>query len=346
VAAGVTPPLLSIENLQLEYRGRGGATYAVGGATFDVPRGEMVGLVGESGCGKTTVARAITGVLPANAHVTGGSMRFEDRDLLATGRAGWNALRWREIAFIPQSAMNSLDPVYRVGTQIKEVLRDRGGVRGSEAEDRVAALFRMVGLDPGRARDYPHQFSGGMRQRAAIALALALNPKLVIADEPVTALDVIVQRQVLDTFRELQERLNISVILVTHDISVVAYACDRVVVMYAGKVVEAGPVRTVLEEPAHPYTMGLTNAFPDLGRAGGTLVPIAGSPPDLRRPPAACRFAPRCPFADERGRTAEPALLEIAPDHAAACWRVGDAAALREQAREEATWTQLSTYAA
>jgi peptide/nickel transport system ATP-binding protein len=330
--------ILSIRNLQIDYRTQRGITRAVDGATFDVPEGAVVGLVGESGCGKTTVARAITGVMARNARISGGEMVFGGRDLLKLSAGEYNALRWREIAFVPQSAMNSLDPVYRVGTQITEVLTQRGGYSKSDAQSRVRTLFEMVGLNAQRLTDYPHQFSGGMRQRAAIALALALDPKLVIADEPVTALDVIVQRQVLDTIRELQRRLKLSVILVTHDISVVAYVCDQVVVMYAGQVAEAGPAAAVLATPHHPYTMGLYNAFPDLQRSGDVLVPIDGSPPDLREPPAGCRFAPRCPFAIET--CDRPPAMETleAGGHLAACWRTSDAEALRVKAREAATW--------
>jgi peptide/nickel transport system ATP-binding protein len=335
--------ILAIEDLKIEYRIRGFVARAVDGASFSVPRGEMVGLVGESGCGKTTVSRAIIGVMPSAAHIAGGRILFEGRDLVTMTTRERRPLLWRDIAFIPQSAMNSLDPVYRVGTQIKEVLKNRAGITGRAAEDRVAELFSMVGLDARRARDYPHQFSGGMRQRAAIALALALEPKLVIADEPVTALDVIVQRQVLDTFRALQEKLRISVILVTHDISVVAYACDRVVVMYAGKTVESGPVYSVLEMPGHPYTMGLYNAFPDLGRAGGELVPIAGSPPDLRRPPPGCRFAPRCPFVLEDCAEVEPSLMPTGAGHLAACLRMAEVARLRDKAKDPKTWARFST---
>jgi peptide/nickel transport system ATP-binding protein len=330
--------ILSIRDLQVHYRTPRGITRAVDGASFDVPEGAVVGLVGESGCGKTTVARAITGIMARNASVAGGSMMYRGRDLVKLDARAYNALRWREISFIPQSAMNSLDPVYRVGSQISEVLIQRGDYSRSTAQSRVRELFEMVGLNPQRLVDYPHQFSGGMRQRAAIALALALNPKLVIADEPVTALDVIVQRQVLDTIRELQRRLNLSVILVTHDISVVAYVCDQVVVMYAGQVAEAGPAGEVLGAPHHPYTMGLYNAFPDLQRSADLLVPIDGSPPDLREPPPGCRFAPRCPFAIEAcDRVPDMATLN-GSSHAAACWRAQEAVVLRARAKEPATW--------
>ncbi|MBL8697992.1 MAG: ABC transporter ATP-binding protein [Alphaproteobacteria bacterium] len=330
--------ILEVDDLHVHYRTGRGTVRAVDGARFEVPRGAVVGLVGESGCGKTTVARAITGVMARNAAVAGGAIRFDGTDLTRLAERDYAALRWRSIAFVPQSAMNSLDPVYRVGTQLAEVLTLRGGLSREAADRRAAELFELVGLDPSRLRDYPHQFSGGMRQRAAIALALALDPKLVIADEPVTALDVIVQRQVLDVVRTLQKRLKLSMILVTHDISVVAYVCDRVVVMYAGQVVESGPTGTVLERPSHPYTMGLTNAFPDLERSGGELVPIEGDPPDLVAPPTGCRFAARCPFVLAQCREAPPPMTALEDGHAAACWRIAEAAALRSLAGEVATW--------
>jgi peptide/nickel transport system ATP-binding protein len=336
-------PILSLDGLVIDYATERGIVRAVDRGTFHVPRGEIVGLVGESGCGKTTLARAVTGVMARNACVPLGSIQFEGRDLVRASEAERRNVLWREIAFVPQSAMNALDPVYRVSAQIREVLVERGGYRKADVPKRIEALFRMVGLDPGRQHDYPHQFSGGMRQRVGIALALALDPKLLIADEPVTALDVIVQRQVLDTLRDLQKRLGISVILVTHDISVVAYICDRIVVMYAGQVVESGRVAEVLEQPFHPYTMGLTNAFPDLARASDQLVPIPGSPPDLRSPPPGCRFAARCPFALDQCRTTDPPLTAVGTDHFASCWRADRVAELRLKAREAGTWAPLST---
>ena len=243
------------------------------------------------------------------------------------------------MAFVPQTAMNALDPVQRLRTQMLEVLRERGGLRTAAAQERAAALFRMVGLDPARLGDYPHQFSGGMRQRASIALALALEPPLVIADEPVTALDVIVQRQVLDVLRDLQARLGLALLLVTHDIAVVAYACDRVAVMYAGRIVESGPAEAVLERPLHPYTMGLMHAFPDVHGEVSALVPIEGAPPSLRDPPPGCRFAPRCPFRVARC-TEESPPLAARRGPSVACWRAGEAAPLR--ARRNATWSRRS----
>jgi len=327
------PPLLSVRDLRISY----GNVHAVDGASFEVGQAEMIGLVGESGCGKTTVARALTGVMAGNARVTGGTVSFTGRDLLKLDDAEMRAVRWKEIAFVPQSAMNSLDPVYRVERLVQEVLR-RGDLRGRAARERAVSLLDMVGLEPRVLGAFPHQLSGGMRQRVAIALALALDPLLVIADEPVTALDVIVQREVLDTLRDLQKRLRLSVIMITHDISVVAYCCDSIAVMYAGQVVESGPSSVMLGSAAHPYTMGLCNAFPDLERAADLLVPIEGSPPDLAAPPPGCRFAPRCPFAVARCAVEAPPLIELEAGHKVACWRGAEAGALRQRAAEATTW--------
>jgi peptide/nickel transport system ATP-binding protein len=277
--------------------------------------------------------------MAGNARISSGNIVFTGHDILSYSPEEQRALRWREIAFVPQSAMNSLDPVYRVEQQMREVLR-RGGIRGRPAGERMVALLDMVGLRPEVLRLFPHQLSGGMRQRVAIAMALALDPLLVVADEPVTALDVIVQREVLDTLRDLQRRLRLAVIMITHDISVVAYCCDSIVVMYAGQVLESGPSTTVLGEPSHPYTMGLCNAFPDLERAADLLVPILGSPPDPHDLPQGCRFAPRCPFALDRCSLQTPPLRELAVGHRAACWRDEEAPVLRRKATEAATWTR------
>lgn len=335
----MTKPLLSICDLSIAYKVGALDIFAVSKARFDVSEGTIVGLVGESGCGKTTMARALTRVIADNACIVEGQMIFAGQDLATLPEPRMNDLRWRDIAFIPQSAMNSLDPVYRVEYQIMEVLRDRGGMSRSSARRRARELFEMVGIDPGRLRDFPHQFSGGMRQRVAIALALALEPRLVVADEPVTALDVIIQRQILDQLRSLQQQLGLSVVMVTHDISVVAYICDRTVVMYAGRVVEDCDTATLLNAPLHPYSMGLKNAFPDLKSSGaGVLTPIAGSPPDLANPPKGCRFAARCPFATDLCRSSDPDLIEAAPGHTVACHRAGEAALLREKAKRRETW--------
>ncbi|MEL6207952.1 MAG: ABC transporter ATP-binding protein [Pseudomonadota bacterium] len=334
--------LLEVRDLVIEYRATRGRVRAVDRISFDVPAGAVVGVVGESGCGKTTAVRAITRVMPSSAVFAGGSITLDGTDLVSLSEREMKKRLWRDIAYVPQSAMNALDPVWRVGHQIEEVLVDRGGMGRRAARARAEELFAMVGLEGKRLHDYPHQFSGGMRQRASIALALALEPQLVIADEPVTALDVVIQRQVLDTFNALQKRLNLSVILVTHDISVVAYVCDYVVVMYAGKVVEAGPVADVLAEPSHPYTMGLYNAFPELAGDERDLSPIEGSPPDLLHPPEGCRFRQRCPFATGACHT-EPPEIDVGAGHRALCHRAGEAPALRAEARRAETWVGVTT---
>ncbi|MGE0579113.1 ABC transporter ATP-binding protein [Reyranella sp.] len=375
--------ILEVDGLQIHYRTAGGTVRAVDGASFAIPEGRIVGLVGESGCGKTTAVRAIMGVLAENGRRAGGRVTFKGRPIDETTT---RPLLWRDIAYVPQSAMSSLDPVYTVGAQIVEVLTRRGRHARAAARARAAELFDLVGLSESRLGDYPHQFSGGMRQRAAIAMALALEPSLLLADEPVTALDVIVQRQILDTLRALQQRLKLSMVLVTHDISVVAYLCDEVVVMYAGQVIESGPVREVLGRPRHPYTMGLRNAFPDLMSDALELVPIAGSPPDLADPPPGCRFTPRCPFAlatcssqpaaigsergssgrggsergtsesdsSERGTFGSGTSDKGGSDkgaagrdqaHVSACLRDGEADHLRTSALDPVTWQRSSAYA-
>ncbi len=330
-------PLLSVSDLAVTYRTQAGLVAAVDGVNLDVPAGAMLGLVGESGCGKTTLARALMGVLPGNARIARGQVVLDGVDLQSLSPAKRRALLWRDISFVPQSSMNSLDPVYRLRTQMREVLCDHGKLSRAAADERASALFQAVGLNPRRLMDYPHQFSGGMRQRAAIALALALKPKLVIADEPVTALDVIVQRQVLDMLRNLGTEMGVTAIFVTHDIAVVAYLCTATAVMYAGRIVEYGPTADVLARPAHPYTMGLMNAFPDLEGPTQDLAPIEGSPPDLHAPPPGCRFAARCPFVLPVCQT-YPATETVAEGHSAACHRVNEAASLRVTASEAATW--------
>jgi peptide/nickel transport system ATP-binding protein len=331
--------LLSVEGLSVSYRHGGAAIRAVDAVDLAVPAGAMLGLVGESGCGKSTLARAVMGVLPGNAWISGGSVRLSGEDLISMTPERRRERRWSELSFVPQTAMNALDPVYRLRDQMREILCERGGLSTRSADQRAAALFRSVGLDPVRLIDFPHQFSGGMRQRAAIAMALALNPKLVIADEPVTALDVIVQRQVLDTIRGLGRDLGLSAIIVTHDISVITYLCSLTAVMYAGRIVEQGATEALTRRPAHPYTMGLMNASPDLYEPVESLAPIEGAPPNLADPPKGCRFAPRCPFALPACRETDPPSVVVAPGHSAACLRATEAGALRVAARKASTWT-------
>jgi peptide/nickel transport system ATP-binding protein len=330
--------LLALRDLRVEYRTMRGSSCAVDGVTVEVQEGEILGLVGESGCGKTTLARAIIRVLPRNARIIAGRIEFEGVDLVGLPEQAIARYRWRKIAMVPQAAMDSLDPVYRLGDQFNEVLMITGGLPRRGARERALALCDLVGLDRQRLRSYPHELSGGMRQRAAIALALALRPRLLLADEPVTALDVVVQHHILRQLRQLKEELTLSVVLVTHDISVIAQICDRMAVMYAGKIVEVGPIVDAFARPRHPYTMGLQNSFPNLARPQAALIPIEGAPPDLLTPPPGCRFAPRCPFALDRCLVESPALRELEPGRWAACHRAEEAEALRVQAREPQRW--------
>jgi len=335
-------PLLDIRDLHIYYATQRGMMKAVEGVSFTVEPGRHLGLIGESGCGKTTTGRAVMRVMPRNGRIAKGEMIFKGRDLVKASEKEMREIRWKAISMVPQASMDSLNPVYRVGKQIVEVLTIRGGLSNKAAEARAAELFAMVGLSADRLENYPHEFSGGMRQRAVIAMALALEPAMIIADEPVTALDVIVQHQVLKTFRELQERLSLSVIMITHDISVVAETCDDVAVMYAGKIVEQAPVKTFFSLPVHPYTLGLQNAYPNLAKPEMDLISIEGYPPDLVNPPVGCRFAPRCPFAQERCFAEEPPLIEVAPGHKAACHRWQEVDLMRTLAQDAGTWQRAA----
>ena len=330
--------LLEIRDLTVDYLPRGRRVRAVDEVSLDVESGEYFGIVGESGCGKTTLARAILRLLPEIATISGGEIRYKSRDLARMSAKELRPLRWSEISFIPQSAMSAMDPVYRVGVQIIEAIRAHEDISREVAHQRCVELFHMVGLDPQRLEDYPHQFSGGMRQRALIAMALALNPDLIIADEPTTALDVIVKDRILFEMEKVQRQLKKSLLLVTHDISVVSENCDRVAVMYAGKVVEQGDTAGIMSAPFHPYTMGLRNAFPNLDESSQELISIPGAPPDLGDPPAGCRFHPRCPFAEARCRSEQPPLLEVGEGHFSACHFPERAGEFRDAAARPQTW--------
>ncbi|MCY3832020.1 MAG: ABC transporter ATP-binding protein [Chloroflexi bacterium] len=333
--------ILSLRDLKVEYATQDGAVEAVDGVSLDVAEGQRLGLIGESGCGKTTLLKAIVQVLPRNGRVTGGKIMFKGMDLMQLPPAEMRQLRWREIATIPQASMDSLNPVQRVGSQLIKLLRVRGGYDKRAARRRAVDLFDMVGLDTERLMHYPHEFSGGMKQRAVIAMALALEPSLLIADEPVTALDVIVQHQILEVLRALEEELNLTVVLITHDISVVAQVCDSVAVMYAGRIVEQAAAQPFFASPAHPYSLGLQQAFPNLARPRDVLVSIEGYPPDLREPPAGCRFAERCPFVQAACHDIDP-RLEIVGDHRlAACLRSNEMDALRVQAEDPLLWQNV-----
>ncbi len=329
-------PVLEVRDLTVAYRTAAGEARAVDGVSFSIEPGQYLGIVGESGCGKSTIAKAIMGILPENAR-TSGAILSEGQNLLALDRAALNRIRWRRIAMVPQSAMHALDPVYRVGAQIAEAIEAHAPMDRAALQRRLEALFELVGLSPARLADHPHQLSGGMRQRAMIAMAMALDPDLIVADEPTTGLDVIVQDQILLRIKEIQERLGKAMLLITHDIAVVSENCDQVVVMYAGRVMERGS-HAVLDQPFHPYTVGLVNAFPDLEGEARDLIAIPGAPPSLLDPPRGCRFHARCPFAVERCAVEEPPLQPVAPGHVAACHRLADIAEIRARGADPATW--------
>ncbi len=329
--------LLEVENLEVRYRTAAGEAKAVNGISFAIEKGMCLGLVGESGCGKSTVAKAILGILPQAGRVAGGAIRYDGRDLVGMTPAELRRIRWQHIALVPQSAMNGLDPVYTVESQLNEAIAAHQRMPAAQRRSRIAELFALVGLEPGRVRDYPHQFSGGMRQRAMIAMAMVLDPPLIVADEPTTGLDVLMQDQILQQIRQLHDQFGKAMLLITHDMAVVAENCDRIAVMYAGRIMEYGG-EAVFRTPYHPYTLGLCNAFPDIADRGRALISIPGTPPSLVIPPAGCRFHARCPFATSLCADAEPPLVTVAPGHVVACHHVAQADSFRERAADPATW--------
>lgn len=286
--------------------------------SFDVNPGETVGLVGESGCGKTTTLMSVLRLLPANARISG-QVFFREMDLLSLSERQMREHRWKDIAIVFQGAMNALNPVMRVGEQIREAITLHGLMPLEQVEARVGELLEMVGIPKERGGQYPFQYSGGMRQRAMIAMALACSPSLLFADEPTTALDVMVQAQILELLEGIQGRLGLAIVLVTHDLGVVAEMCDTVVVMYGGKVAEYGSVDEIFNDPQHPYTQKLLESFPDLNAPTSVLASIPGSPPRLTEIPPGCRFEPRCHIRLEKCDSESPPLLEVASNHFVAC---------------------------
>lgn len=330
--------LLEVNHLKVYFDVLGGKVKAVDDVSFAMKPGETLGLVGESGCGKTTTAFTITRLLPANGHIIDGYIKYKGkiigekepdirgfmkdrkkRKLYKEREAMMAPIRWAEISMIFQSAMNAFNPVHRIGDQIVEAILAHEDITKEKAMERAKKLFKLVGLPPERVVGYPHEFSGGMRQRAMIAMALACNPSLLIADEPTTALDVIMQDRILAEIKRLQEKLGIAMIIITHDVSVVAETADKMLVMYAGKMMEYGDIGELFHKPAHPYTIGLLASFPSIKGEKKKLKSIPGSPPDLVNPPTGCRFHPRCKYAKPICMEKEPMLTEVAAGHWAAC---------------------------
>jgi oligopeptide/dipeptide ABC transporter ATP-binding protein len=299
-------PLLVVDDLRTHFTVGSGTVRAVDGVSFRLDHGEALGIAGESGCGKTTTALSLVRILPSNARIVSGSINLMGIDLVPKSENALRRYRWREVSIVFQGAMNALNPVSRIRDQIAEPIEERLGESPKAAQKRAGDLLELVGIPRKRGDAYPHQLSGGMRQRAMIAMALACDPAVVIGDEPTTALDVMVQAQILELLEDLRHKLGLSLILITHDLSVIAETCDRVMVMYAGRVAEEGPVDEVFRRPRHPYTQKLMAAFPNIHADRRTLDMIPGSPPDLRDPPPGCRFAPRCPFAMDVCREVVP----------------------------------------
>jgi peptide/nickel transport system ATP-binding protein len=330
-------PLLAIEDLSVRFDTRRGEAAALEHVSLAVPRGLNLGLVGESGCGKSTLLKAVVGVLARNARVVSGKIRWKGEDLLAVDPEEVRRVRWAGLSMITQSALNALNPVLRVGDQIVEAIQAHTPTPRRAAEARAKEMLSLVGVDPKRFREFPHQFSGGMRQRVVIAMALVLQPDLVLADEPTTSLDMIVQDQIFRRLKALQAELGFSMLLVTHDLGLVIENCDRLAVMYSGRIVEEGPTAAVVSTPFHPYTLGLRNALPRLDRMAEPIA-IPGVPPDPVALPPGCPFVPRCPFAEPRCARAEPPMVAVGPDHHAACHRVDAIPALRAAATDHAVW--------
>ena len=319
-----SPPLLSVRHLRTVFATRRGTVAAVDDVSIDIGRGEILALLGESGCGKSVTALSLMGLIPTRlGYVEGGQVEFNGRDVTQLGKDDLRQLRGGDMAMIFQEPMSSLNPVLTVGRQVAEAMLCHAKCSPAEVRDRVVQLFREVGItEPARRYDsYPHELSGGMCQRIMIAMALSCDPQLLIADEPTTALDVTVQQQILDLLHDLRTRRNMAVLLITHDLGVVAENADRVAVMYLGKVVEQAPVHELFLAPAHPYTEGLLAAMPELDSGSGPLPSIPGTVPDLHARPAGCGFAPRCPYADQRCHDAPPALTQLSATRSVRCWK-------------------------
>lgn len=313
--------LLDVQNLTTHYTTLRGPVQAVEDVNFQLEKGEAMGLAGESGCGKTTVALSLLRILPFNGKIIRGKILLRQKDIVQLSEEKLRQdVRWKGISLIFQGAMNALNPVYKVESQVVEAIRLHDpDVSKKEARERVGKLFELVGMEASRATNYPHEFSGGMRQRAMIAMALASNPDILIADEPGTALDVIVQAQVLKLLNELKKSLNLSIIMITHDLSLITETCEKLVIMYAGNIAESGDIVSIHKNPLHPYTQDLISAFPNIHAEKRRMTSIPGSPPDLLQPPLGCRFHPRCKYAMDICQKETPKLKEAVKNHYVAC---------------------------
>lgn len=315
-----TPPVVDVLNLRVSFSARRGEVKAVDDVSLEVKKGEIMGLAGESGCGKSTTGLAIMRLIKPPGRIKGGKIIFDgDTDVLSLGDEELRSFRWRKVSMVFQGAMNSLNPVMTVGSQIAEAIRAHESPDDENTEERVARLLEQVGIDASRAKDYPHEFSGGMRQRAVIAMALALDPELLIADEPTTALDVVIQSQILDLLIDMQRRLNLSMIFITHDLVALSEFSDKVSIMYAGRIAEVAPTSDIYHSPLHPYTQGLLESLQGIATPGKKLWSIPGAPPDLAALPKGCRFRPRCRYAFDRCAVEEPELLPVKDGRSVAC---------------------------
>ena len=315
-------PFIEVKNLTVHYTSEGKVIHAVNNVSFSLEKGETLGLVGETGAGKTTIAKSILRILPEPpAQVDGGEILLEGKNILALSNDDMRKIRGRKISMIFQDPMTALNPVMRIGNQIAEGIALHEKVSGKAAEEKAKKMLEMVGIPGSRYRDYPHQCSGGMKQRVVIAMALACSPDLLLADEPTTALDVTIQAQVLDIIKNLQQELNTAMIMITHDLGIVAEVCDNVAVVYAGEVVEYGSREEIFDHPWHPYTVGLFGSLPDINSDVERLSPIAGMPPDPSNLPEGCAFAPRCPYAAAECRKAAVELKSLGGTHICRCIR-------------------------
>ena len=331
--------LMQIKNLKTHYKISDGIVKAVDGVSISIKEDEVFGLAGESGCGKSTLIRTIMRLVPQTAMVTADELSYRGENLLPLADKEYRKrILWKEISLVPQSAMNSLNPVYRVGDQLAEAIRTHESLTKSETRERTTRLFKGVGLQPELTRNYPHEFSGGMRQRAMIAMSLALDPGLIIMDEPTTGLDVLVQERILRELRAIREKSRASIFLITHDISVIAEMSDRIGIMYAGRIMEQADAMELFNDTYHPYSLGLKNAFPSIKALDRELISIPGSPPNLSGDLPGCVFALRCPFATRECENERPPDLEIKPNHFVHCIHTDKVDEFRERAGDKKTW--------